>query len=364
MPDTSSPQLPRLRALSFRSLARMYDPADKLFVFRLRRTQDGTRREGKSPRYTAITLIGLATEAQSDASAVLSPHDTRSVAEALVERAASASNLGDVALSLWAARAVGVARERVLARLLEIGPADRPYPTVEVAWALSALTLDPEAPAGDLRERLARRLIAACGSPGTFPHQLGTSGGLRGHVCCFADLVYPIQALSHHALRTGDAHAKDAARRAADLICARQGAAGQWWWHYDYRTGEVIEGYPVYAVHQDAMAPMALFAAAEACGKSYDDAIGRGLAWLAHSPELHGGSLIDERADLIWRKVARREPNKFTRSAQALVSRLHPRLRVPLVDAVFPPVTIDDEDRPYHLGWLLHAFPPERASRW
>ena len=33
---------------------------------------------------------------------------------------------------------------------------------------------------------------------------------------------------------------------------------GQWWWHYDVRDGSVVERYPVYSVHQHAMAPMAL----------------------------------------------------------------------------------------------------------
>jgi len=28
------------------------------------------------------------------------------------------------------------------------------------------------------------------------------------------------------------------------VICGAQGAAGQWWWHYDSRTGGVVEGYP------------------------------------------------------------------------------------------------------------------------
>jgi hypothetical protein len=85
---------------------------------------------------------------------------------------------------------------------------------------------------------------------------------------------------------------------------------------------------------------------------------------LASSPELRGGSLVDRAAGLIWRKVARREPGKLTRYAQAVASGLHPRLRLPLADALFPPGTIDYEDRPYHLGWVLHAFPADRAARW
>lgn len=363
MPNPCESLVTRLRALSLRALARMYDPAERLFVFRVRRTPDGVRREGLSSRYTAITLIGLAGESPADVASILGGHTREEVAKGLVARAASSTNLGDVALTLWAAKALGVPREAALARLLELGPAERPYPTVEVAWSLSALSLDPEAPAGNLRDRLAARLRTAAGPAGTFPHVLG-AGGLRSHVSCFADMVYPIQALSFHAVRTGDAAAKQAAKQGADLICALQGRAGQWWWHYDHRTGRVIEGYPVYAVHQDAMAPMALFAAGEATGTSYDAAVRLGLDWLLHSPELDGGSLIDEKADLVWRKVARREPGKLTRSAQALVSRLDPRWRLPGTDLLFPPVVIDDEDRPYHLGWLLFAFPRSIAAQW
>jgi hypothetical protein len=196
-----------------------------------------------------------------------------------------------------------------------------------------------------------------------FPHNLGgRAGGLRGHVCCFADLVYPVHALARYAELFGDAEARDVALRGAGAMCARQGPDGQWWWHYDRRTGEIVERYPVYAIHQDAMAPMALLALERAAGVDLRPPIAKGLAWLTHAPELGGGSLIDEDAGLIWRKVARREPRKLSRFAQAAASRLHPALRAPGLDTLFPPCAVDYEDRPYHLGWLLHAWPAGRAT--
>jgi hypothetical protein len=109
---------------------------------------------------------------------------------------------------------------------------------------------------------------------------------------------------------------------------------------------------------------MALFALEEAAHTSFAPAVRRGLAWLASAPELGGRSLIDVEADLVWRKVARREPPKLARSLQALASRIHPRLRVPGLDALLPAVAIDHEDRPYHLGWLLHAWPAARVASW
>lgn len=356
-------RLHRLRTLAVSGLGRMLDPKTLRFVFRLRRTGEGAVPEGLSDRYTAITLLGLSGEADATREAALRGCAPEAVWRPLASRIAAGSNLGDAALGLWAGALLGEAgRDRILTRLLEMRPAEMTYPTVEVAWALAALSVDGEAPVADLREQLARRLVESQGTgSGAFPHVLG-GGGLRRHVACFADLVYPIQALSLHAMRTGDRRAREAAARAAELIVRRQGEHGQWWWHYDLRTGEVLEGYPVYAVHQDAMAPMALFAAQEATGTDYSDAIGRGLDWLDESPELGGGSLVDEASGLIWRKVCRREPAKLTRSLQATVSALHPALRVPGVGRLFPAVAIDGETRPYHLGWLLYAFPEKRLE--
>ncbi|NOS99355.1 MAG: hypothetical protein HOP29_01875, partial [Phycisphaerales bacterium] len=125
-----------------------------------------------------------------------------------------------------------------------------------------------------------------------------------------------------------------------------------------------VEGYPVYAVHQDAMAPMALFAAMDACGGDYSDAIVRGVQWMLSAPELIGGSLIDREADIIWRKVARHEPGKLSRGAQALASRVHRSLRVPGLGKMFRAGRIDYESRPYHMGWILHAFSPSRMEQW
>jgi hypothetical protein len=67
---------------------------------------------------------------------------------------------------------------------------------------------------------------------------------------------------------------------------------------------------------------------------------------------------------VIWRKVARREPAKLSRYAQALASGIHPALRMPGLNLIFPPMAVDYEDRPYHLGWFLYAWSPQRLARW
>jgi hypothetical protein len=342
----------------------MYEPAAGLFLFRLRRSGGGLVREGLSPRYSAIAAIGLAGEQPEAARRVLGK-DLASLADRLLLDVGTADNLGDVALTLWAGARLGNARvDAAVARLAALRPDVGPRFTVELAWTLAALSLHETPGAHDLRDRVARRLLDAFDTRSSFfPHLIGGGGGLRSHVACFADLVYPIQALSLYARVSGDTTALHAAGRCAEAICRLQGAAGQWWWHYDVRSGHVIEPYPVYAVHQNAMGPMALFDLHEAGGPDLRDHARRGVAWLAASPELGGASLVDAEAGVIWRKVARREPGKLSRTLQALASRAGHDVRVPALDRLLPPGRVDYETRPYQAGWLLYAYPREHASR-
>lgn len=358
-----------MRSISIRALGRMYLPRERMFCHCIRRGPRGDKPEGVSRRYTAIVLIGLATEPAEAAEEALGGASAEDVCSRLLSDVDGVTNMGDVALTLWAANALGHSRaSAALDRLRALDPVRGAHPTVEVAWALTALAAHPEATTdAALAERIAKRLIHSFNaSSGVFPHWPNgvPRPRLRGHVSCFADMVYPVQALSHHYLATHDAEALAAAKGGGAHMAAAQGPAGQWWWHFDVRTGRVVEGYPVYAVHQDAMAPMALFALQDASGVDYGDAVEIGVRWLMSAPEIGGKSLIDSKADLIWRKVARHEPGKLARSAQAVVSALHPSLRMPGVNVLFRPGWIDHECRPYHLGWVLHAFPTARLDAW
>ena len=356
-----------LRAIALRGLERMYDRTAGQVIFCVRKSPAGIAPEGLSTRYTAMTAIGLAGEDPDAVRRILGGDNLHTVIQRLIDRVETIQNLGDASLIAWAGHIVGCVTERVWEHVLALDPAGRSHPTVEVAWTLSAAAIDRSAHIGTLGERLALRLQNAFApDAGLFPHHVGDAGpsSQRSHVSCFADLVYPTLALAQFGAATGDAVSVLCAARCAETMCRLQGPAGQWWWHVDYRTGRVLERYPVYAVHQDAMAPMALMAAASAARTNYDEAIGRGLEWLWGAPEIGGRSLVDRGAGLIWRKVARREPAKLSRYVQAAISKVSPNLRAPGLDPIFPPTAIDYEDRPYHLGWLLYAWPAARAARW
>ncbi len=365
--SAGGPARDSLRALALEALGRMYRSDRGLFAFRLRGPSDRELLEGESRRYTAIALIGLSTQDEATGRGVLGGESACDVCRRLLDGVSDSENLGDVALVLWAALALHIDEAgRACDRMRVLQPCDGSHPTVELAWALTSLAVD--AGFGETEERLrhdiAEMLLSSFVSASEmFSHwPTGANrGSWRSHVSCFADLVYPIQALAHHYMCTSDQRAIAIAQRCATRLCSLQGASGQWWWHYDVRTGQVIERYPVYAVHQDAMAPMALLALNEAGGGGFDSAIERGFRWLNDPPEL-AGSLIDHACGVIWRKVARREPGKVSRGVQALASRVHPRLRVPGLGAVLRPGRIDYECRPYHLGWLLYALSDRRPG--
>ena len=363
---TVSEVVRKLRSIAIHSLARMYRPEERLFAFRLRRNGDGEVLEGVSRRYTAVALIGLASEDPHVVTEILGNNSPEDVCGHLLEDIGEMKDLGEVALTTWAARALDHPRVSVaIEALRRMEPGQRPYPTVELSWALTALvTNGSEATDMALAERIADILINSfTQKSGIFPHAPSKKGlsALRAHVSCFADFVYPIQALSYYHQATGDARAAEVAGSCAERMCQLQGPEGQWWWHFDVRTGRVVERYPVYAVHQDSMAPMALFAAAKACGRDYSESIQKSLRWLVDPPEI-AGAIIDTERNVIWRKVARHEPGKLVRGLQAAASRLHPAIRLPAVDVAFPPNSVDYETRPYHMAWILHAWPTDHTA--
>lgn len=362
----------RLLALAEAGLPEMYVPGAETFVFTRVGTvaSNGTRRverRGTSTRYAAITALGARFLPEERQRALF---DGRSAAEftaLLVERLPAVTNLGDAALITWAAAETGHPKlADAVARVAELDVPGRPQYTVEAAWVLSALTAARAAVDVEYRLAAARdRLLAArVGDSPLFPHATGPGlvPGYRAHVACFADQTYPLQALARLHAGSPDPQALAAAGACAARICALQGNGGQWWWHYDARTGGVVEGYPVYSVHQHAMAPTALFDLAEAGGGDFTAEIRRGLRWMTEVPEISGPDgtprepMILEEYGVTWRKVYRGDPAKAVRAARGLTTRVAPGARLAPLDRIFRPLAVDRECRPYEFGWLLHAW--------
>jgi hypothetical protein len=352
-----------LRALALNGLTVMYQSEGQCFPQTMRgvRSADGPqlRPEGNSLRYGAIVALGLATLPARSQKHVLAGHEVSQLARTVASRAIGDQDPGVIALAAWAAaEAAGQFAEDLFEDLKVRVASDAPMPTVDTSWALTAaIAAQNLGDTSGLASTLATRLLDAVGPAGLFPHTVPVKAQsrIRRHVGCFADQVYPIQALSRWFVASQDQTALDAANRCAQVIVDRQGPAGQWWWHYDVRDGSLVEGFPVYSVHQHAMGPMALHELHAVGGDDHDAAIVLGLTWLDTHPELID-ELISERLNVVWRKVGRREQRKVVRRMAALTTAGTPGFHVPLIDRVWPPGRIDYECRPYELGWLLYAW--------
>lgn len=350
--------LRELLALSTRGLAQMVDPATGLFCHRLVATKNGLQREGISPRYTAMTLLGLY---EMEAAGQPASLDIQSCYRSLIRHTTWIKGVGDLGLLLWVSAEVDPERTRDFLRDFDCSSALARYSdaraarTMELAWFLTGLVYAARAcpeQAGtltDLCRATYGRMQKNQGPFGPFGHMGVTeslAGRLRGHVGSFADQVYPIFALSKLATLLQEQEPLDAAMRCARAICELQGTLGQWWWLYDSRSGRVASEYPVYSVHQHGMAPMALFAAEEASGTSFHVSVKEGLRWIFGENEL-GVDMRDTERALIWRCLTPRGQGRYYRAAVQALGRDRKSAQN---------LAVLHEQRPYEFGWLLFAF--------
>jgi hypothetical protein len=365
--NVSSARIEELLNLAVAGLAPMFCPQSQLFCYRRKLSRAGLVNEGLSLRYTMMSLLGLA---RREMSGQLVPIDTRAVLRGLLKGRAWTRNLGDLGLLLWLCGATAsefvpnVCDGLVLRDFIMRFRGSCEGRTMELAWLLAGLA----------HVKLSARWDTPCltnsafdayqllgknqGPYGIFGHSVADwslRGMLRGRIGSFADQVYPIYALAKFGQAYGVRPPLEMARRCSEAICRMQGPSGQWWWHYDARTGRVFERYPVYSVHQHGMAPMALFTLGDATGIDYSDAIYSGLSWVTETNEL-GRNLSDGERQMIWRSLYR--GSRLGISTTRALSLLGKE------DRTIPggSLLVRWECRPYELAWLLYAFSGRSAE--
>lgn len=355
IPSCGHDLLPLLQ-FALRGLEQMQDKEGYGFCHRVRKTPEGLRREGSSVRYSAITLLGLH-EAQRIG--LKFPIDMDAIFNTLMATVPEIKSAGDLALLWWLCARMQPGRLHELVNLkqnerLRVARPDEHSKTMESAWLLAALAHIRMSGGGSVPEHtelalsLFRKLKRTQGRHGIFGHQdasAARAGALRSTLGSFADQVYPIYALARCAQAWGVEEALECSRKCADAICSLQGSFGQWWWHYDAKSGRAVGRYPVYSVHQDGMAPMALFALSEASGANYDASIYKGLAWIYGCNELQK-DMRDGNTGLIWRSLYQNRLTKYSSEIMGILGK----------DCGPTHLHVLNECRPYHLGWLLYAF--------
>lgn len=357
-PSLDRAEIEELVRLAVDGLERMYDPArEVLFTRRFDRAVE--RDDRLSLRYTVMSSLGLNDAIRAGFSVPLDPR--RLLESGLVQFAGD--DIDHLSMALWSNAALEAGMEgrilpRLLPRLRDPGAIERSLGRV-LAWALIGLTLHAQAHPGEAEVReLARALFAFarerlwCEAGGLFFRRGRGNDFIRAQAL-FSQQIYWVYAFAVYGRAFGEPDAVRMAGRCADRLLALRDPFGGFAWRYDARSGKVTERYPVYSVHQDGMAPMALFALADADGRDVRLANQESLAWLRRNQL--GVPMVDEERKVIYRALRRVFPlNRLFRQAGWLAA---------LTDFQGPGehpgfLRLNATCRPYHLGWLLHAFAP------
>ncbi len=365
-PQTIANLQKKVLQVAVKGLQATFDEKEQLFCFTVKRTGAGSVvQEKKSYRYTIISLLGLN---QYERFGGRSPIDVKRALNSLIEKTGTIDNIGNLGLLLWLASRVEAGRLPQLYTDLQVGAALAKYQdairgyTTEMAWFLTgvssaALTLKDTSARWRIPAEQTYQLIKNNYSgKGIFGHlkKASIKGTLRGRIGCFADQVYPIYAFTKFARAYQNEEAAGIALECANTVCRLQGPYGQWWWHYDSSTGKMVGQYPVFGTHQNGMAPMALFAIGEAAGINFRPQIYKGLLWVDGNNEL-GVDMIDTTHNVIWRSFYRAKHKMNYDMLWSL-------LQLPEKKNGHDDIKVNYECRPYHLGWILYAFSPEKIA--
>lgn len=365
----------RFVPLSMHGLAKMVVPDGEVFCFRAFAEGDaGLRLEGRSERYSSMSLIGLACQERLGNPA---PFETEPIADHLHEWGPTAPDLGDTGLVLWTEILRGEDRAEqtaaaILSRRAEVFAPKYALASMETGFLMLGLAHAMQNGIGGTDLAKFAEQVAPLLLDNQHPESGLFSFGRKlrrknlhrarmdARLGSFASQVYPIMGLSAFASASGDQATGQRARACADRLVELQGPAGQWWWVYHRNTATPAIRYPVYTVHQDAMGPMALLAAALCDDNSerYDPAILQSFEWFENHPECTDADLVDDSRGVVWRAVQHDDPATTGRLGlgQGELSRMGRAAWMGWTDSkAFDQGHVCPECRPYHLGWILLA---------
>ncbi len=369
--EETADKLEILRKHALRRLPDMLDEEKALFSFRSIIDRNRWINEGTSMRYTAIAMLGLLEEKRLGFQCRI---DIRPIIERIITEYKYASNLGDLGLALWVlargARAgvVDSGLDEALEFTITSLKSDRNLETriidsMKHSWVLMALL---ECRACGLEAKGFNAAVEHSyldlqqnyhKNTSLFSFNRREERGLPPvlkRLSFFAEQVYGILAMASFYESTGDEEALSTAEACADKLVFFQTKKGGWPWRYNAVKGTLAEVFPLYSVHQDGMAPMALARLSQVSSHDYIPHILKGLSWLEGNNELNT-RLYDEKLDIIWRSALRKGPLKFfsqMNKALALInfSNLH------ISDKLVPFYDTKKEVRSYHMGWILCAY--------
>lgn len=358
-----------LAGVALRALPQMFDGGAGLFSQKALPQGDRLVNRGSNAYYSAASMVGIL------AQDVASPEEVVPVGRALdALQAACESDRGAPLLgtTLWAGTLAGDSRAARLVGLLRDSFVVEAAESAALGQVLRGLIAGAEAfpevrdQALELAGRCAAELLDRHSAESrVFRAMPRRPSGLRtvlgSRITSFASQVYPLLGLASFYGYRGEAP-PPALRQTAEHLVEAQGSLGQWWWLYAPSDATVLEGYPVYSVHQDGMAFMGLVPVEQLGEGSYAKALALGLEWLYERNEL-GISLVDEEPPFVCRNIQRvgsdaDAPFGISRSNfyRTVARSWHPGSVSDQTVAAPEELEPLRECRSYHLGWLLYAY--------
>jgi hypothetical protein len=332
-------------------LPTLRNDADGLFCFD--RTSESRVLRGKSVRYSMLVLLGLLKQSRHGYKPSV---DVMALHRAIVLHI-DTLGVGDLSLLLWAqVRLQSPRAEETLSRLRVRSQAGTlaSLEGMEAAWFVIG-TVEAFASGlqcRDLFDRAYAHLLTRKSETSPLFRHNGTSNW-RSNLPNFATEIYTLLALAETARHGLAPNAVELARSLADTLIALRLPDAGWPWLFQADRAVVVEPYEVYSVHQDAMAPMALFALAEAVGdNAYARAAVEGFQWCFGANALN--FVFYDAANKFAHRSIKRKGVAHSLSLWANTG-LGGLLPLPLRASVGG-LEINRTCRPYHLGWILEAW--------
>jgi hypothetical protein len=363
--DSTPVRIREMINLAFTTLTELYSNGDSLCCNTMLPRRDGVDTIGESNRYSAISLIGLLQAMRHGYDPRV---DLRKIMDRLIVEIQTDKNIGNLGLVCWAAsmtddldRNEQPLKKYIRDRLPAIETVDT---SMELQWLLTGtcklhMKCADKSWLNDIISCTYEKLSKNFNDESDLfcsQRSCRIKGRWKKNICYFSDQVYGIYSLCTYYEAFGDPSPLKRSERIARKICSLQGDKGQWPWLYDSRKGTIISMYPVYSVHQDAMAPMALLKLSDLSDFDFTPHVLRGIWWVLGENEL-GIQMVDMHRGVIWRSI-RKESKLNYKYALKIIKLVHIAGLDWLRDLANPFLSfeIDMECRPYHLGWLLNAF--------
>ncbi len=358
-PRTHTTHVADLVAQGVHLLRRMHSPRTGLFSYSTRLDDDTAVNEFDSPvclRYTVNVLAGL----QRVPRAILGPLNVEAEIDRFLDQHLDAlDNIGDRGLLLFVL--ANSAREHEsLRRSLLTATATRETlcraNLQELCWLLIGLVRQAELQSDDEAANAATAVFtllehAYMNRDTLLPYH--SLNRLRRRFVSFGGITYFLMALSEYARAKADPRAETLFQDATRAVLGFQGACGDWAWFYDADRAQIVDRYPIYTVHQAAMAPLFLLPAVDANIVGASDAIKRGYQWIFGGNEL-GMTMMRTHPFFTFRSLRRRGPlTRARRYARGLAS------LPPAVASRRPPrwlLEVNTECRSYEIGWLIYSW--------